>query len=112
MTSPVENRPVNPVDRVADVVDSVKAYAVQETVGPVRGAVRWLAFGTLASIFLGLGVVLLGLGVLRLSQDLGGSVLDGAWSFVHYIVATLVVSVAVGLALSRVSRSTLTKEPA
>lgn len=98
------------VDRVSDVVDSVKAYALQETVGPVRGAARWLAFGTLASLFLGLAVVLLGLGTLRLSQDLGGSVLDGAWSFVHYLVATFAVSVAVVVALSRVSRSSLSKE--
>ena len=110
MTSNPGARPASSVDRVADVVDSVKAYAIQETVGPVRGAARWLAFGTLASLSLGLSVVLLGLGVLRLSQDLGGHALDGSLSFVHYLVATIVVSGAVVIALTRVSRSSLSKE--
>lgn len=98
------------VDRVTDVVESVKAYAVQETVGPARGAARWLAYGTLAALFMGTGVVLLGLAALRLSQDAGGTVLDGTWSFVHYLVAAVVLSVTVALALSRTSKKSLAKD--
>jgi len=98
------------VDRVTDVVESVKAYAVQETVGPARGAARWLAYGTLAALFMGTGVVFLGLAALRLSQDAGGTVLDGAWSFVHYLVAAVVLSVTVALALSRTSKKSLAKD--
>lgn len=98
------------VDRVTDVVESVKAYAVQETVGPARGAARWLAYGTLAALFMGTGVVFLGLATLRLSQDAGGAVLDGAWSFVHYLVAAVVLSVTVAFALSRTSKKTLAKD--
>ena len=100
---------MSPVDRVTDVVESVKAYAVQETVGPARGAARWLAYGTLAALFMGTGVVFLGLAALRLSQDAGGTVLDGAWSFVHYLVAAVVLSVTVALALSRTSKKSLAK---
>lgn len=107
-------RPATPrmssVDRVTDVVDSVKAYAVQETVGPARGAARWLAFGTLAALFLGTGVVFLGLGALRLSQDAGGTVLDGAWSFVHYLVSSAVLGVSAAVALSRTSKTSLAKD--
>lgn len=98
------------VDRVADVVGSVRTYAIQETVGPARGAARWLAFGTLAALFLGTGVVFLGMAVLRLSQDLGGGALDGAWSFVHYLVAAVVLGAAVTVALSRTSRKSLAKD--
>jgi hypothetical protein len=101
---------MSPVDRVTDVVESVKAYAVQETVGPARGAARWLAYGTLAALFMGTGVVFLGLAALRLSQDAGGTVLDGAWSFVHYLVAAVVLSVTVALALSRTSKTSLAKD--
>jgi hypothetical protein len=101
---------MSPVDRVTDVVESVKAYAVQETVGPARGAARWLAYGTLAALFMGTGVVFLGLAALRLSQDAGGNVLDGAWSFVHYLVAAVVLSVTVALALSRTSKKSLAKD--
>jgi hypothetical protein len=101
---------MSPVDRVTDVVESVKAYAVQETVGPARGAARWLAYGTLAALFMGTGVVLLGLAALRLSQDAGGTVLDGAWSFVHYLVAAVVLSVTVAVSLSRISKKSLAKD--
>ncbi|MFM8602121.1 MAG: hypothetical protein ACKODP_08615 [Actinomycetota bacterium] len=101
---------MSPVDRVSDVVESVKAYAVQETVGPARGAARWLAYGTLASIFMGTGVVFLGMAALRLSQDAGGTVLDGAWSFVHYLVSGLVLSASVAVALSRISKNSLSKD--
>lgn len=101
---------MSPFDRVTDVVESVKAYAVQETVGPARGAARWLAYGTLAALFMGTGVVLLGLAALRLSQDAGGTVLDGAWSFVHYLVAAVVLSVTVAVSLSRISKKSLAKD--
>ena len=101
---------MSPVDRVTDVVESVKAYAVQETVGPARGAARWLAYGTLAALFMGTGVVLLGLAALRLSQDAGGTVLDGAWSFVHYLVAAVVLSVTVAVSLSRISKTSRAKD--
>mgnify|MGYP003331032184 CR=1 FL=1 len=98
------------VDRVADLVESVKVYAIQETVGPIKGAGRWLAYGSLASLCLGVSVVMMGLGVLRLSQDLGGSVLDGSWSFVHYLVTSVVLSLAVWGAMSRIRRTSLAKE--
>jgi len=97
-------------DRVSDLVESVKAYAVQETVGPIKGAGRWLAYGTIASLSLGMSVVLLGLGALRLSQDVGGTALDGTWSFVHYFVATIVLSVAVVGAISRIRKDSLAKD--
>ena len=112
MTSPALGPRESSVDRVSDVVSSVRTYAIQQTVGPIKGAGRWLAYGTLASLFMGLAVVLLGLGALRLSQDLGGGALDGSWSFVHYLVASLVLCVAVALAISRVRRDSLGKDPA
>lgn len=100
----------SPVDRVTDVVGSVKAYALQETVGPMKGAGRWLAHGLIAAVFLGLGVLLLGLGVLRMLQDVTGTALAGGWSFVPYLVAAAVDGAAVWLAVSRINRPTLSKE--
>lgn len=107
MATQIPPRRLSPTDRATDLVGTVKAYAVQETVGPLKGAVRWLAYGTAASVCLGLGIVLLALGVLRLSQDLGGTVLDGSWSFVHYLVACIVLGLAVGVSIARVSRDSL-----
>jgi cytochrome c biogenesis protein CcdA len=95
---------------VSDVVDVVKEYARQETLGPLSGAGRWLALGSIGAILLGVGSVFALLGTLRLLQT-ETSVFDGAWSFVPYLV---VLVVAIGLTivtLTRVKKATLGKEP-
>jgi len=99
-----------PVDQVGDLVDSVKQYARQETLEPIKGAIRWVAVGSVAALCLGLALVFAALGVLRLSQDLGGTVLDGSWSFLHYLITLCVVAVLVVVTFSRVSRRSLAKD--
>lgn len=98
------------VDLVSDVVDSVKAYAVQETVGPIRGAFRWVGVGLLAALCLGIATLYVSMAVLRASQDLGGTVLDGAWSFVHYLITVVVLAVVVGLSYSRTKKTSLARD--
>ncbi|MFM7307282.1 MAG: hypothetical protein ACKO2Q_04790, partial [Actinomycetota bacterium] len=66
-----------------------------------KGAGRWLGFGLLAGFFISCGIVILLVGVLRLSQDLLLHVwfpnqADGL-SFVPYLV-----TLAVGIATSAV----------
>jgi len=100
---------LTPTDQVTDLVDSVKAYARQETLGPLKGATHWVAIGTLAATSLGLAMVFLAMGVLRLSQDLGGSALDGSWSFLHYFFTLIIVSLLVWLSFSRISQRSLAK---
>lgn len=102
-------RRATPSDQVTDIVDSVKAYARQETLEPLKGAARWVAVGTVGAVSLGLAMVFLSLAVLRLSQDLGGTALDGAWSFVHYLITLVVVSALVALSFSRISQRSLAK---
>ena len=97
-------------EKVVDLVDSVKTYAKQETVGPLRGAGRWLFFGLAAAFSLGISMLFAILGVLRLVQDIGGKTLDGAWSFVAYLVALVAAVVLVMLSLSRVNRPSLSRE--
>ena len=102
--------PRGPVDQVGDLFDSVKQYARQETLEPIKGAVRWVAVGTLAALCLGLALVFTALGILRLSQDLGGTTLDGSWSFLHYFITLSIVAILVAVTFSRVSRRSLAKD--
>jgi hypothetical protein len=102
--------PKGPVDQVGDLFDSVKQYARQETLEPIRGAIRWVGVGSVAALSLGLALIFSALGILRLSQDLGGTVLDGSWSFLHYFITLCVVTILVAVTFSRVSRRTLAKE--
>lgn len=106
--SPVRRLASN--DRIGDLYGDVKTYARQETVEPVRGAARWVAMGTLGALLLGCSVVYLCLGILRLAQAWGGTVLDGAWSFVPYLVAAVVLSGVVAYTFSRVSQRSLQKD--
>jgi hypothetical protein len=97
-------------DQVTDLVNSVKQYARQETVDPIRGAARWVAVGTIASVSLGLSLVFFSLAILRLSQYLGGDTLSASWSFVHYFFTFIVVAACVALSLSRIQQRSLNKE--
>jgi hypothetical protein len=89
-----------------ETYELVRDYAKQETVGPLKGAGRWLAFGLMATFFLSVGIVIALVGVLRLSQDLLLEVwfprqADGL-SFVPYLVTLLVGVTISGVAWSRV----------
>jgi hypothetical protein len=110
MSIPESSRRRKAPDHVTDLVDSVKQYARQETIDPIRGAARWVAVGTLASLSLGLALVFFALAVLRLSQYLGGQSLSASWSFVHYFITFIVVSGLVVLSLSRIQQRSLNKE--
>ena len=99
-----------PVDQVGDLAASVKQYARQETLEPIKGAIRWVGVGSTAAVSLGLALVFTALGILRLSQDLGGPVLDGSWSFLHYFITLIVVAALVAMSFSRVSRRSLAKD--
>ena len=90
-----------------DTYELVRDYAKQEAVEPLKGAGRWLAFGLIAGFFMSVGIVILLLAVLRLSQDL---ILYTWWpdqadglSFVPYVVTLVVGVVTSGVVWSRVS---------
>ena len=95
---------------VGEVIDLVKDYARQETLGPLAGAGRWLALGAAGSTFLGLGLVFVLIGVLRLMQT-EVTAFDGAWSWLPYLIVLATAAVAAYVALSRVKKATLGKEP-
>ena len=90
-----------------ETYELVRDYAKQEAVEPLKGAGRWLAFGLIAGFFMSVGIVILLLAVLRLSQDL---ILYTWWpdqadglSFVPYVVTLVVGVVTSGVVWLRVS---------
>ena len=95
---------------VNDVVEYVKAYAKQETVGPLKGAGQWIGFGAAGAISLAIGFSLLLLGLLRLLQtetDLGGS---RYWSWVPYLIVLVVCILLIALAVLQINKTYLDKE--
>ena len=96
---------------VGGLVQMVKDYARQETVGPIKGAGRWAAFGGIGAVLMGVATILLMLGVLRLLQT-ETDAFAGQWmSLIPYCVALIVALVVIAIAASRITRKTLHKEP-
>ena len=96
---------------VGEVVDYLKAYAKQETLGPLKGAGSWLGYGFGAAVALGLGLVLMLVGLLRLLQTEWERSATGNLSWLAYIIVLVVACVLLALTLMRIKKSTLHKEP-
>lgn len=70
--------------QVQELWELVLAYARQETLDPIKGVGRYVAFGVLGSFALGIGVVLLLLGGLRALQTETDGTFAGNWSWAPY----------------------------
>jgi hypothetical protein len=94
-------------EQVSDVIETVKAYALQETVDPLRGLGRFVAFGLLGAIFIGLGCLLLVLAILRFVQSRHVGAFHGTWSFVPYLIALVPCGAGIALAVTRIGKTGL-----
>jgi sulfite exporter TauE/SafE len=84
-----------------------KDYARQETLDPLKGIGRYLAFGFAGAVLCSIGVVLLMLSLLRALQD--HSTLTGNLSWLQYLIVLAAGLLLVALAASRIKkRSTKT----
>lgn len=95
---------------VGEVIEYVKTYAKQETVGPLKGAGRWIAFGAAGAIALGIGISLLLLGLLRLLQSEWDRSATGRLSWVSYSIVLAACIIILALAISRINKTFLDKE--
>ena len=95
---------------IAELFDYVKTYARQETIGPLRGAGRWLALGTAGAAALGFGLMLMALGLLRLLQTEWERSATGRLSWLSYLIVFVVVVSLLLLTVTRISKKSLNKE--
>jgi hypothetical protein len=85
-----------------DVLGLVLDYVKQETLVPLRGLGRYLAFGVLGSISLAVGLVVLEVAFLRALQTETGSTFSGNLSWSPYAIVTVVSFLLLGLAAGAV----------
>lgn len=95
---------------IGNVVDLVKTYAKQQTIGPLSNAGRWLSFGAAGAILLGVGLMLVLLGLLRLIQTEWEWAATGSWSWISYLLVLAACVLIIVVAVSRISKSSLSKE--
>jgi len=100
-------RPAPIPTAVAELWELVLAYFKQETTEPLKSLWRVIAFGIAGSLLIGVGVVFIAIGALRLLQA-ETDIFHGNWSFVPYVIVITALMVA-GAAMLRIGLRT--KEP-
>lgn len=100
-----------PQGQLAETVQLLKDYARQETVGPLKGAGRWIGLGLAGAIAIGLGTAFLVLGLIRLVQTEWPGTFDGRWAhLLPYLFGLLFCGFVLVLAVLRINKQPLNKE--
>jgi len=77
----------NPQQTIRELRELVVAYAKQETIDPLKNLGRYVAFGVLGALLMGVGVTFLAIGALRALQgDDRGPHFTGNWSWAPYAI--------------------------
>lgn len=101
----------NSQGQLGEAIQLVKDYARQETIGPLKGAGRWIARGLAGAMLLSVGSFFVILGVLRLLQSEAPGTFHGRWmSLLPYFIAFVVALAVIGIAIWRMTKPTLQKE--
>jgi hypothetical protein len=99
-----DTQPKSVPEIASELFELTKSYARQETVDPLKGVGRYLAYGVSGALALGIGVVLLMLAGLRALQTETGSTFTGNWSWLPYLIVLVVASALIALAISRIKQ--------
>jgi hypothetical protein len=101
-TQPAAAKPVPEV--LTELWELTVDYAKQETIEPLKGLGRFLGYGVMGAVMLGIGCMLLLLGGLRALQTQTDTTFTGNWSWAPYLIAVAAGLVLIGLALLRITR--------
>jgi len=93
-------------ESLSDTLQLVKDYARQETLGPLRGWARYVGYGVTAAVVLGIGLIVLALGVLRLLQTETTAFSGPNTSIVAYVITLAVCVVVIGAVGWQIKRRT------
>ena len=97
LTAPPQEEPLPTL--ASQLWDLVVRYIKQETLEPIKGLGRFVAFGLAGAVALGIGMVILVLAGLRALETETGGALDGNWSWAPYLITLVVAGGGAGLAV-------------
>lgn len=94
---------------VSELWQLVKDYGRQETIDPLRDLGRFVGFGAVGSVVLGVGLILLTLGLLRALQHEANTTFDGNLTVLPYAIALVVTALLAALAARAITKKPKTK---
>lgn len=86
-------------------------YIRQETLDPLKGLGRWIAFGVVGAVALAIGLVVLAVAFLRVLQTETGGVFAGNFSWAPYLICAVVVVLVAFIAVKAVTRGQERERP-
>lgn len=92
----------SPKETIDELKVMVTEYAKQQTLDPLKRLGKWVQFGLMGALCLSIGGFLLGLGVLRLFQEMDWT--DDNWSFVPYMAVFGLLALFAGLCFYAMTR--------
>lgn len=87
--------------RSRDAFALLRDYLIQETVDPLRLLGRYVLWGTLGSFFVGVGVLMLLVGLLRILQE-ETAVFHGNLSWIPYLIVVIIAAAVIALTVLRI----------
>jgi hypothetical protein len=89
----------------SELIDLLKRYVLQETLGPLKMLGRNLGFGAAAAFTLGIGSLFGLIGLLRVLQTETGTTFTGDWSWAPYGLTVVAGAIVIGLGAALFLRS-------
>ncbi len=89
----------------AELFELLKAYASQETIGPLKTLGAYVGWGAGGSLLMAVGLFFLGLSLLRVLQTETNGVFDGFWSWAPYVIVAVVLALVIVIAVRRIMRA-------
>lgn len=89
---------------VAELWDLIKAYVRQETIDPIKGVGRFVAFGTGGALLIGTGAIFLAVGALRLLQTETDTTFTGNLTWAPYGIVLAAVLAGGALSVAAIGR--------
>lgn len=94
------------MDTITGLKDLLVDYAKQETIEPLKGLPRYLAFGVGGAVLVGAGLLLLSLAGLRALQTEGPSWVTGNLSWLPYLFVLVGLGVAIAVLVKLIRGAT------
>ena len=91
----------SPRQQLEELKELVIAYFKQETIDPLKGLARYVGFGLLGALLMGIGICLLAVGGLRALQTETGTTFHGHWSWAPYGITVAALLIIAFGAISR-----------